>query len=168
METSAKSNPVDIERCARALKEITVGGIVNTAQRRQCIADAIAAIHTDGATALLKEYIGVKVYAGFGEQREDHTYGSGPRHGNIVFRIERVGDRKTMLSADHVYLLECIRDWRGWTEQRRNPGDYRGYDHTVTLPEAIRELAELTARAALIADKLAAATVESHELAGAV
>jgi hypothetical protein len=32
-------------------------------------------------------YFGVKIYSGFGEQREDHQYGFGPKHGSIVFAV---------------------------------------------------------------------------------
>lgn len=38
-------------------------------------------------TDLRTRTIGVKNYDGFGDQREDHEYGRGPRHGSIVFRI---------------------------------------------------------------------------------
>ena len=32
-------------------------------------------------------YFGVKIYSGFGEQREDHEYGFGPKHGSTVFAV---------------------------------------------------------------------------------
>lgn len=59
-----------------------------TAVRPQAIADAIKAI-AESDDPLSKQYIGVKNYDGFGDQREDHSYGMGPRHGSIVFEIGR-------------------------------------------------------------------------------
>jgi len=56
--------------------------------RQEAIADAIKAI-ASSEDPLSNEYIGVKNYAHFGDQREDHSYGMGPRHGNIVFKIGR-------------------------------------------------------------------------------
>lgn len=40
-----------------------------------------------GAPRLKSEYVGIKNYDGFGDQRSDHRYGYGPRHGSIVFSI---------------------------------------------------------------------------------
>lgn len=99
---------IDIDRCARAMADISIEG----RPRSGAIADAIAAIQSDGIIALSDRYIGVKNYAHFGDQREDHYYGYGPAHGHIVFSIRRT-DRssKTVLGPDHVYLLECARDF---------------------------------------------------------
>lgn len=40
-----------------------------------------------GAPRMKKGYLGAKNYEGFGDQRSDHPYFYGPRHGSIVFRI---------------------------------------------------------------------------------
>ena len=102
---------IDINRCWVAMKDIRVRGLCNSKTREGAIASAIAQIQTDPANALKKQYVGVKNYASFGDQREDHEYGFGPRHGSIVFSIERRNHKAdTVLGPDHVYLLECVRD----------------------------------------------------------
>lgn len=115
-------NEVDINRCNDAMENIIVVGCPDrrvigrgyTASdgRLAAIEDAIAAINTDGKTALADKYIGIKNYGGFGDQREDHGYGRCPRHGTIVFRIERNRvDCQIDLGANEIFLLECVRDF---------------------------------------------------------
>lgn len=104
---------IDRERCLRALENIYIEGAPEGAERLKAIEDAIGAIQVDGETALQKEYIGVKNYAHFGDQRSDHEYNMGPRHGHIVFRIARkrgIHGSVARLGADEIYLLECVRD----------------------------------------------------------
>lgn len=52
----------------------------------KAIADAKAEIAASDKP-LQKRYIGLKDYAHWIGQREDHKYGYGPSHGSIVFRI---------------------------------------------------------------------------------
>lgn len=102
---------IDRDRVRRAAQDITVKG--NPVGRGSLIAEAIAAIETNGKEALSKEYFGIKNYEQFGDQREDHRYGYGPKHGCIVFRIGRTNPRQEPpeLGPDHIYLLECVRDF---------------------------------------------------------
>lgn len=56
--------------------------------RRDAIQDAIKQLATV-AMPFEKTYVVVKNYASFGDQREDHEYRYGPKHGHIVFKIGR-------------------------------------------------------------------------------
>jgi len=67
---------------------IRVSGIPSR-EREYLIEEAIALIQKDPENAMKSEYLGIKNYAAFGDQREDHSYGMGPRHGCIVFSIGR-------------------------------------------------------------------------------
>ncbi len=107
---------MDIERLRRST--LRVGGVCNTTTRRKVIEDAIAAIQEDGVTALAREFMGVKRYAHFGDQRTDCAYGMGPRHGSIAFRVGRDTSHRSRaprpdLGPDDVYFLECARDFPG-------------------------------------------------------
>lgn len=92
---------IDVDRIARARAIIDVFGKVTRAVpaadylgagpqqlavRTACVADAKADL-ADGGEKIGCRYFGVKNYAGFGDQREDHEYGFGPRHGSIVFSV---------------------------------------------------------------------------------
>lgn len=109
-----KMEHIDKERCLRVMEDINVGGLP-IAARLYLIEEAIAKIQASGSEALKQEYLGIKNYAGFGDQREDHEYGYGPSHGSIVFRIERTNRNRGIASAvlgdNHIYLLECVRDF---------------------------------------------------------
>lgn len=59
-----------------------------SAVRQAALADAKADL-AEGGTKIQRQYFGVKNYSGFGDQREDHQYGYGPKHGSIVFSISR-------------------------------------------------------------------------------
>lgn len=111
--------PLNLERCRRGMAQLAVEGH----PRNGLIEEAIAAIQKDPVAALRREYFGIKNYAGFGDQREDHSYGFGPKHGSIVFRIGRSnpGDGKP-LDNDAIYYLEAYRDFgtMGWVEDRRD------------------------------------------------
>jgi len=67
----------------------------------------------DGGEKLASEYVGVKNYEGFGDQREDHKYGYGPRHGDIVFSIglskqARARELTNSEIEDALYLLNAL------------------------------------------------------------
>jgi len=112
--------PMDLVRVRRGMEHLNVMGIPKTPEREALIEEAIAAIHEDGATALVKP-IGIKNYGGFGDQRFD---GRGrPRHGHVVFRIERRRESEDVeLGTDHIYLLECVRDAKPVKVRRKRSG----------------------------------------------
>ena len=156
---------ISIDRLCKALDNLNIGG----APRERAISDAICAITVAPTKALMGQYIGVKNYAGFGDQREDHEYGMGPRHGTIVFRIERTRsarDNKTQLGLDEIYLLECYRDF-GVVE---DPDELDGYNKPkqLTLIDVIRQWRSAYKRAATMRRILDSATVDSHESAGMI
>ena len=118
---------IDIDRCRRAINEIKVSGVPNSGERKKVISDAIKAILDDGETALSNRYMGVKNYSGFGDQREDHEYNRGPKHGAIVFSVGRRyikhdGRPQAKLGMDHCYLLECVRDFGSMEVNDTRPG----------------------------------------------
>lgn len=115
---------LDLARCRKALQSLCVQGCPDrpvapfpgrerhaSDSRMKAIEDALTAIQTDGTKALAGQFIGVKNYDGFGDQREDYRYGCCPRHGSIVFSIKRRGAHDVPLGADHVYLLVAVRDF---------------------------------------------------------
>lgn len=146
---------IDIKRCQRAMEDLKVTGIPNTGARKKVISDAIASILKDGERALLAEYMGIKNYSGFGDQREDHAYGKSPRHGTIVFSVGRQyirhdGRPQPTLGFDHCYLLECVRDFGGMEVDDTRPG--RTHEkRKINLVEVIEriEKAQKTSREGL-------------------
>jgi hypothetical protein len=155
---------IDIPRCLRAVSGIRITGSPNTGERRKAIEDAIIAIQSDGATALQKEYICVKNYAHFGDQREDHKNGFGPAHGSIVFSIARFrGDDSQVLGPDEIYLLECVRDFPGVQVEERdryNPYGQR-VTRTLNLCDVLSRWSEYGAAEKSYRGMLEGATVDS-------
>lgn len=160
---------IDLKRCSRAMVDLVVEGSPEGSVRQKAIDDAIAWIQKDGVGALAVEYIGVKNYAQFGDQREDHGYCYGPKHGTIVFQIGRV--RRSVatvgseLGSDHVYLLEAVRDFgviEGPEEPRRHGlgGTYRP---SLNLCDAIERVTGLSTRLEHLTSALSKGEVESHE-----
>jgi hypothetical protein len=133
--------------CRRAMKDLVVSGSPNGAIREQAIEAAISIIQRAPETCLTKGYIGVKNYAAFGDQREDHDYGMGPRHGYIVFSIMRTTrTNPAPLGDDHVYLLECVRDFGTFEDTRVDVRSHQSRYHR-NLCDAIKladEHAELS------------------------
>jgi hypothetical protein len=150
---------IDLERCRRAMKHLRIEGRARPA----VIEEAIRRIQENGETALMREYFGVKNYAGFGDQREDHEYGFGPKHGTIVFRIERTDAARkpaVTLGADEVYLLECYRDFepvqfKEWANGRTELVTYH-------LCAAIRKRDQLAADTKQFDDALDRCLVDVH------
>lgn len=104
-----KIGQIDITRCRRAMNDLRVKGTCGSKKRRDVIEEAIAAIQEDGETALKDNPLGVKNYASFGDQR--FNLSGTPKHGHIVFRVSRRNVNSDVeLGADHIYLLECVRD----------------------------------------------------------
>jgi len=89
---------------------IRVSGIPSR-EREYLIEEAIRLIQQDPENAMRTEYLGIKNYAAFGDQREDHTYGMGPRHGSIVFSIGRDGGHP--IEPGDVDELIRVRDFGG-------------------------------------------------------
>jgi hypothetical protein len=77
---------------ARGMIEIR-GQVENLTQ--QIVVDAVEDI-AGGCMLLRREYFGRKFYASF-DQREDHRYGQGPKHGTIVFGIGLTKNARTMI-----------------------------------------------------------------------
>ncbi len=133
---------IDVERCRQAMKLLNVDGDASGKSpashgnqgawgrpRWKQIEAAIVLIASDGAKALMDIRYCVKNYASFGDQVEDHRYGTGPRHGSIVFSIERTREGKDhggALGDDHIYLLECVRDsgpYKFWAQHGERTGN---------------------------------------------
>lgn len=122
--TSLLTDGVDLARADRARLVVEVRGDVtqcvhgrDSDQRRenvrQTAVDDARRWLASNVTRLQERYVGVKNYSGFGDQREDHGYGMGPRHGNIVFSIGLTRDaRKRALTSNEVedalYLLHVL------------------------------------------------------------
>ena len=81
------------------------GRYERTNEVMSCFYDAIHDLR-HGARSLQSRYLGVKAYAGWSSQREDHEYGMGPAHGSIWFRI---GLQHPKDALDEEQRLDCIR-----------------------------------------------------------
>lgn len=154
---------LDLDRCRRGMCQIDVRGIA----RASLIETAIYLIQANPADALKKGYLGIKNYAHFGDQREDHSYGMGPKHGTIVFRIgRRDPDAARLLDADAIYYLEAYRDFTPlkWVDPRATSE----WDRNRELPlgEVISKFDLLTKELALFSAALSSAQVVSHTAPG--
>jgi hypothetical protein len=101
----------DLGRVQRAEKHLRIRGAYwPTKERISAIDDAIVDL-ANGGRRLALAYFGVKNYEGFGDQREDHRRGYGPKHGYIVFAVER--KHSTELSPEDIdaciYYLEQVK-----------------------------------------------------------
>ncbi len=78
-------DPLKIQQ-ARCVLEIQ--GKPNTIERVNLVKEAInKLLNPESLNQMRKEYLGLKNYSGFGDQRHDGPYGTGPRHGSIVFSV---------------------------------------------------------------------------------
>src|SRR5882724_8198923 len=94
--TSLLLDGVDLARIDRAYALLRIRGDANKVivsadghgrDARQCaLADAKRWL-AENPARLKEQYIGVKNYASFGDQRSDCPYNLGPKHGDIVFSI---------------------------------------------------------------------------------
>lgn len=78
------------------------GKYANSPQRKSAVQDMVDWLATGEKRtyyAPTTGYFGVKNYSGFGDQREDHEYGFGPKHGSIVFAVG-LNERKRELTDD--------------------------------------------------------------------
>jgi hypothetical protein len=157
---------IDIERCRRGMAQVDICGT----PRPALIEEAIARIQTDPVGALSKEYLAIKNYAGFGDQREDHSYGHSPAYGHVVFSIGRASallGRGAALDGDAIYLLEAYRDFGTVEWEDRAETDRYNRRRQLSLCAAIRRADALALERQPIIDALAQRFVESHELVGA-
>lgn len=155
--------PIDLGRCRRGMQQLEVTGT----PRPEVIEEAIAAIQSDPAGALLKRYMGVKNYAAFGDQREDHEYGRGPSHGVIVFRIARSAaamKQGSVLDQDAIYYLEAYRDFTAVEDPR--PWVRASYEkpRRLTLGDAIAVFDQCQTHANKLLQSVQSARVETHEV----
>ena len=109
---------VDLERIARgalvvhahgSLRERSGRGSDAGDRRAKVVADAKTAIAAGGG-ALQHEYLGVKNYDSFGDQRCDCQYGFGPTHGSIVFSIGLTRAAREQLEEGRALSPEQIED----------------------------------------------------------
>lgn len=112
---------VDLSRINHGLHVVSVTGLSKqvvhgaysdqnrSGQRASVIADAKDDL-ARGAPRLRREYFGVKNYAHFGDQREDHTYGFGPKHGSIVFSVGLTSAARKMIESGEALTPEQIED----------------------------------------------------------
>jgi len=111
---------IDINRIKMAHSKIYIEGLPKNQIRRDKIEQAIKLIQENPTSAMLKEYLGVKQYAGFDDQECDCRYGMGPTHGNIVFSIGRKDSYRgenNPLGEDEIYfLLTALNNPKGFGE----------------------------------------------------
>lgn len=165
---------IDIDRCREAMRHLWVSGdpsrhvgcsVSNQAEggrpRHAIISKAIASIQEDGAQALSGTYLYVKNYAHFGDQSGECRDGMAPSHGSVVFSIYRTrGAERITLGDDHVYMLECVRDFGVVSIPVSRNG--RVEAESLNLCEAIARLDALSSHAGLLQTALESASVESH------
>lgn len=97
------SSGLDLEKVELGRSVLYLAGTyTSSSQRRSVVQDAIDWLATGEKRTyygLETGYFGVKNYSGFGDQREDHQYGYGPKHGSIVFAVG-LKDRKHELTTE--------------------------------------------------------------------
>ena len=109
-----ESKGISVDRIQSALTLLSIRGEYKQTEKRDEVVESSVKDLLNGSKHLKEKYFGVKIYSGFGEQREDHKYGYGPRHGNIVFAIGlKVTDRELTDSEveDCLYLLTNIEEY---------------------------------------------------------
>lgn len=146
------------------MKQVAINGHPGGAVRAEAIMDAIAAIQKDGDSALKETYVGVKNYAHFGDQREDHQDGYGPKHGTIVFSIRRQ-PKVARLDIDAVYYIESYRDFGVVDHPVERSNAWHGEHRKLTLADVLQRLQNAKREQEWMLAFLAGAQIESHELA---
>lgn len=156
---------IDLDRVRRGMATVYVDGVPRTAERLNLIAEAIGRIQSNPQGAFKANYLGIKNYAGFGDQRSDCGYGMGPRHGSIVFEIGRPNRGEGPLpGADAVYALECLRDFGFVEVDTEEPTSYgqNGKRH-FNLFHAIKYYDKRKRQAEAVETVLVEAEVDTHE-----
>ncbi len=88
---------LDLDKIILAKSVIAIRGEIQNdskGRRSEVVQSAIRDIATNNAGKIKAKYFGVKNYSGFGDQQEDHSYGMGPKHGNIVFSVGLKNDAR--------------------------------------------------------------------------
>lgn len=100
---------LDLEMVNRGMLVIEFGETKGIDERNKCVNDAISDL-AGGAKKLNERYFGTKDYAHWNDQREDHEYGYGPKHGSIVFRVglRREYLRKELTPEDIECAIYCL------------------------------------------------------------
>lgn len=150
---------IDLDRCRRGMKQLRIDGF----PRSGLIEEAIAIIQKNPSEALKTRYLGIKNYASFGDQREDHEYGYGPKHGTIVFRIGRREGYVGSIDSDAIHLLEAYRDFdpMPWSGVRHG----RQEQWRMPLCEVLTMYDRLTEETGKLRARLDSAAVEDHATA---
>lgn len=139
--------PTALQALLAGTSVVRVEGDPTGKVREKALEDAIAALQAGGGD-LLTGYIGVKNYAGFGDQRSDHQTGMVPRHGTIVFRVELVSgirSRGTLTAEETeqaVHLLLATRDYGGLDRGRETWNLWQALQamrEALTLLDAVGE-----------------------------
>jgi len=124
-------------------------GVCNTIEREKVIEDAISRLQTDPENAFATGFMGIKNYASFGDQRCDCEYGTGPRHGEIVFSIGRGKDYDPKNANEYIRILLIFRDAGSFELEKKRYNLYSAYkmlmDNEMTN-EKIKEWLELQAQ----------------------
>lgn len=115
--------------------EIEIKGFCNTIKREELIENAISALQNNPDDWAKKMYYGIKNYASFGDQREDHEYGYGPRHGTIVFSIGRGKNFDPSKKDIYIEFLIFFRDFRNETLKVNRSG----YNYLLDFNDLIKE-----------------------------
>lgn len=154
---------IDVSRCRKAMEHLSIEGYVETKERKNLIEEVIRDISTNPVETMARNFFGLKNYAAFGDQRADCAYGMGPRHGSIVFRIGRPGKDRLdgsppALGGDHIYLLECVRDFGNFFIKTSQYGD----PIYGNLTDAIKELDAKQARVDQILRQIEGADIDTH------
>lgn len=147
---------IDLQKCRKGMEQLNIEGRA----RPELIEEAIRLIQQSSVDAMSRRYLGIKNYASFGDQREDHDYGYGPKHGSIVFSIGRTDAwRVKPLTADAIYLLEAYRDFEPVLVDGRED---RNRKETLYLCGAIRLFDRLSAERNRLADAFNRVDVDEH------
>lgn len=104
---------ITIDRLAEINEnEIHTQGVCNTRGREDLLEEALRLLQEHPTDWLKDQYMGIKRYAGFGDQRSDHPYGYGPKHGSIIFEIGRGHKYDPAKIEDYIQFLLFFRDFR--------------------------------------------------------
>ena len=97
-----------VEMVQHGMTIVNFGDPKQSMERRGCVEDAINDI-ASGFTRLSERYFGTKNYAHWSDQREDHRYGYGPKHGSICFKIGLTASALNKMASGGLsnYDAEC-------------------------------------------------------------
>lgn len=100
---------LDLEKVTHGMQVVKFGETKDIFERKKCVTDAMSDL-ANGAKRLKERYFGTKDYAHWSDQREDHLYGYGPKHGSMVFRVALQGEylRKELTPEDIECAIYCL------------------------------------------------------------